>query len=99
MRAKGPLLPLLAGLALAVPSLFTPGILWEWRNHSAAQNVALSGMPYLDLSRGLLLMHPLILHASSPAETPGRRRVVHLEYAAGPLPGGVDWFEWEVPGP
>jgi ectoine hydroxylase-related dioxygenase (phytanoyl-CoA dioxygenase family) len=48
---------------------------------------------------GLLLMHPLILHASSPAETPGRRRVVHLEYAAGPLPGGVDWFESEVPGP
>jgi len=29
---------------------------------------------------------------------PGRRRVVHLEYAAGPLPGGVAWFESEAPG-
>jgi ectoine hydroxylase-related dioxygenase (phytanoyl-CoA dioxygenase family) len=42
---------------------------------------------------GALLMRPLILHASSPAETPGHRRVIHLEYAAGPLPGGVEWFE------
>ena len=47
---------------------------------------------------GALLMHPLILHASSPVESPGRRRVIHLEYAAGPLPGGVDWFESESPG-
>jgi len=44
---------------------------------------------------GALLMRPLLLHASSPAESPGRRRVLHLEYAAGPLPGGVDWFESE----
>lgn len=47
---------------------------------------------------GALLMRPLLLHASSPAESPGRRRVVHLEYAAGPLPGGVDWFESETSG-
>lgn len=44
---------------------------------------------------GALLMRPLILHASSPAEAPGRRRVIHLEYAAAPLPGGVSWFESE----
>ena len=42
---------------------------------------------------GLLLMRPLLLHASSPADAPGRRRVIHLEYAADPLPGGVAWFE------
>lgn len=46
---------------------------------------------------GVLAMRPLILHASSPAEGPGRRRVVHLEYAAGPLPGDVHWFEPETP--
>lgn len=46
---------------------------------------------------GVLLMRPLLLHASSPADSPGHRRVVHLEYAAGPLPGGVEWFEAEVP--
>ncbi len=42
---------------------------------------------------GALVMSPLLLHASSPASEPGHRRVVHLEYAADPLPGGVDWFE------
>lgn len=42
---------------------------------------------------GVLMMRPLILHASSPASEPGHRRVVHLEYAADPLPGDVEWFE------
>jgi ectoine hydroxylase-related dioxygenase (phytanoyl-CoA dioxygenase family) len=42
---------------------------------------------------GALLMSPLVLHASSPATEPRHRRVVHLEYAADPLPEGVDWFE------
>ena len=40
---------------------------------------------------GAVLMRPLLLHASSPATVPRRRRVVHLEFAAGPLPGGVEW--------
>jgi ectoine hydroxylase-related dioxygenase (phytanoyl-CoA dioxygenase family) len=40
---------------------------------------------------GLLLMRPLLLHASSPARRPGHRRVIHLEYAAGGLPGGLSW--------
>jgi hypothetical protein len=35
------------------------------------------------LSRGaVLLMRPLLLHASSPAANPSHRRVVHIEYAA-----------------
>jgi ectoine hydroxylase-related dioxygenase (phytanoyl-CoA dioxygenase family) len=42
---------------------------------------------------GALLMRPLILHASSPAEDPRHRRVIHLEYAAEPLPGNVEWFD------
>jgi hypothetical protein len=42
---------------------------------------------------GVLLMRPLLLHASSSAREPSRRRVVHLEYAAAPLPGGLEWFE------
>jgi hypothetical protein len=49
---------------------------------------------------GALLMRPLLLHASSPSDAPGHRRVVHLEFAAGPLPGGVVWYEqvWEETG-
>ena len=42
---------------------------------------------------GVVMIRPLLLHASSPAESPRRRRVVHLEYAADPLPVGLAWFE------
>jgi hypothetical protein len=41
----------------------------------------------------VLLMRPLLLHASSSAREPAHRRVVHLEFAADPLPGGLEWFE------
>lgn len=40
---------------------------------------------------GVLVMRPLILHASSPATVPGHRRVVHLEFAAEELPRGLEW--------
>lgn len=40
---------------------------------------------------GALLMRPLLLHASSPADSPGHRRVVHLEWSATPLPHGLEW--------
>lgn len=40
---------------------------------------------------GLLLMRPLLPHSSSRAESPAHRRVLHVEYAAGPLPGGLRW--------
>ena len=39
----------------------------------------------------VLIMHPLLLHASSPAVMPDRRRIIHIEYAADPLPGGLAW--------
>jgi ectoine hydroxylase-related dioxygenase (phytanoyl-CoA dioxygenase family) len=42
---------------------------------------------------GVLLMRPLLLHASSPAKRPCHRRVLHLEYAAEPLPPGLRWYE------
>lgn len=40
---------------------------------------------------GALLMRPLLLHASSPATSPHHRRVVHIEFAAQDLPGGLEW--------
>lgn len=40
-----------------------------------------------------LLMRPLLLHASSAAARPQRRRVVHVEYAVPDLPGGLEWYE------
>jgi len=41
----------------------------------------------------LLVLRPLLLHASSAATAPGHRRVLHVEYACEPLPAGMDWFE------
>ena len=42
---------------------------------------------------GLLVMRPLLLHASSRISSSAPRRVIHLEYAADPLPGGLMWHE------
>lgn len=38
-------------------------------------------------------MRPLILHASGSAQAPAHRRVIHLEFAAAALPGGLEWAE------
>lgn len=42
---------------------------------------------------GVLLMKPLLLHASSPALTGSHRRVLHIEYSATDLPNGLRWVE------
>jgi ectoine hydroxylase-related dioxygenase (phytanoyl-CoA dioxygenase family) len=41
----------------------------------------------------VILMRPLLLHASSPASVPTNRRVIHIEFAADGLPDGVEWHE------
>lgn len=40
---------------------------------------------------GAVLMRPLLLHSSPAPRLPRRRRVVHLEFAAEPLPYGLEW--------
>jgi len=42
-----------------------------------------------------LIMRPLLLHASATAENPRHRRVIHLDYACGDLPGELEWF-WRL---
>jgi ectoine hydroxylase-related dioxygenase (phytanoyl-CoA dioxygenase family) len=42
---------------------------------------------------GALLMRPLLIHASCSCATPKPRRVIHLEFAAEDLPGGLAWHE------
>ncbi|MEW4569736.1 phytanoyl-CoA dioxygenase family protein [Tautonia sp. JC769] len=42
---------------------------------------------------GAVLMRPLLLHASNSAASPDHRRVIHLEFASMPLPGGVEWYD------
>jgi ectoine hydroxylase-related dioxygenase (phytanoyl-CoA dioxygenase family) len=41
---------------------------------------------------GILLMRPLLLHASSVAIFPSHRRVIHLDYTGCNLPAGLDWY-------
>jgi ectoine hydroxylase-related dioxygenase (phytanoyl-CoA dioxygenase family) len=38
-----------------------------------------------------VLMRPLLLHASSASDRPEHRRVIHIEFAAGPLPPPLEW--------
>lgn len=42
---------------------------------------------------GVVIMSPLTLHASSKAESPSHRRVIHIEYANEELPGGLQWHQ------
>ena len=39
----------------------------------------------------VVLMRPLLMHASERVAKPSRRRVLHLEWAAGPLPEPLAW--------
>ncbi len=58
----------------------------EWLDKNCAQACLVS-------RGGVLMMRPLLLHASSPSNGSAHRRVVHLEYATGPLPFGLEWYE------
>lgn len=40
----------------------------------------------------VLLMRPLLLHASSAGSKPAHRRVIHLEFSASRLPEGLEWY-------
>jgi hypothetical protein len=54
-----------------------------WRSQEAVCCVADRG--------DLLLMRPLLLHASGTASHPSHRRVIHIEYAAIDLPPPLQW--------
>lgn len=41
---------------------------------------------------GAMAMRPLLLHASSAATEPTRRRVIHIDFASCDLPGGLNWI-------
>ena len=41
----------------------------------------------------VLLMRPLLLHASSRSSSARRRRVLHIEFAGFPLPEPLEWHE------
>jgi ectoine hydroxylase-related dioxygenase (phytanoyl-CoA dioxygenase family) len=42
---------------------------------------------------GALVMHPLLIHASSKVSAPAPRRVLHFVYGPARLPDGLDWHD------
>lgn len=72
-----------------------PGQLPEPEDHSALCNNGdgLAAVSCLVPAGGCVLMRPLLLHGSSPARQEGRRRVIHLEFAAADLPAPLEWNE------
>lgn len=79
------------GPLLVLPGSHAHGILSDeeierWRAGTAP--VACTG------SRGsMVIMRPLLLHASSAAAAPRRRRILHLELAGDDLPGRLRWHD------
>lgn len=59
-----------------------------------ADAVAASEVATLEAEAGdAVLMRPLTPHRSEKSRRPARRRVLHLEFASGPAPGGAEWAE------
>ena len=81
-----------SGALAVIPGTHSAGLL-----DSAAirHSVEAGGAVSCDVEAGdAVLMRPLLLHGSPRATREGgRRRVVHLEFAARPLPGPLRWAE------
>lgn len=78
------------GALRVIPGSHLHGVLSDdaIRYWKAQQSALMCTVP----SGGALLMRPLLLHASSVAAQPTHRRVLHLEYSAAKLPGGLEWY-------
>ena len=78
------------------PLQVIPGSHRLGRLDAASTRILIDQTPAVDCligQGGAVLMRPLILHSSKAATDPDRRRVIHLEFAGQPLPGGLKWFE------
>jgi hypothetical protein len=81
---------LAAGALTVLPgshrALLADGEIDAWAGRGGVQAVAAA-------AGDVLVLHPWLLHGSLPraAGAPGRRRVLHLEYAGFALPAGLRW--------
>ncbi|MBK8725136.1 MAG: phytanoyl-CoA dioxygenase family protein [Holophagaceae bacterium] len=72
-----------------LPGSHTDGRLDEG---ALAARVAAGGAFTIHAGRGgIVLMRPLALHGSDRATAPAPRRVLHIEWVAEDLPGGLEW--------
>ena len=63
----------------------SPKEIAEWRKKGSVTCTVPRG--------GVLLIRPLLLHASSACAVPKSRRVIHLEFAAVELQDGLEWYD------
>jgi ectoine hydroxylase-related dioxygenase (phytanoyl-CoA dioxygenase family) len=79
------------GTLLVLPGLHRDGVLRD----ADLRSLAAAREPMVMAARAgdALIMSPLTPHASRRATKPSRRRVLHIEYCALPLPAGVEWLE------
>jgi ectoine hydroxylase-related dioxygenase (phytanoyl-CoA dioxygenase family) len=45
---------------------------------------------------GVMIMQPLLMHASEKTTNNKRRRVVHIEFSSTILPQEIDWAELDI---
>ena len=77
------------GALRVLPGTHKVGVLTDEAIHLLAQEIA--SVECQVAAGGLLLMRPLLVHASSKAQTDRARRVLHIEYAAiRNFPGGLE---------
>jgi ectoine hydroxylase-related dioxygenase (phytanoyl-CoA dioxygenase family) len=81
--------PLSNGPLLVVRGSHRRGII-DLRSLDAAE-CERNASPLLAAAGDAVLMRPLMLHASKKSLAAVHRRVLHLEFAADPLPDGLEW--------
>ena len=77
------------GCLKVMPNSHTNGVLTQVQINTLVNNAE-----YIECEANagdMLIMRPLILHASSKAKQPQHRRVIHIEFSSFDLPDGVFW--------
>lgn len=77
------------GCLKVIPNSHTDGVLTQVQINTLVNNAE-----YIECEANagdMLIMRPLILHASSKAKQPQHRRVIHMEFSSFDLPEGIFW--------
>lgn len=77
-----------SGPLLVAPGTHREGI---WREPLDVAVFEAAAVPCHADAGGVVVMRPLLLHASRKAAATAHRRVIHLEYAAASLPAPLEW--------
>lgn len=77
------------GCLKIIPNSHAGGVLTQVEIDNIVQNAVM--MECEAKAGDMLIMRPLVLHASSKAKVPKHRRIIHVEFSGYQLPDGVYW--------